>query len=103
MKPLHIFNLIVVYFMLIGVGSADVPVLLPGVNIQDGGGDLEVEKYSTPTSVDWNNDGNKDLLVGQYVDGHIWLFINEGTDLNPVFNGGSLVESNGSPISTPYG
>ena len=82
---------------------ADIPEIKPGVNVLDGGAPLEVDRHTTPTSVDWNNDGKKDLLMGQFEDGHIWLFINQGTNLNPVFNGGKLVETNGTPITTSFG
>jgi hypothetical protein len=34
--------------------------------------------------VDWNNDGNKDLVIGAY-DGRIHIFINEGTETEPDF------------------
>ena len=44
----------------------------------------------------------KDLVVGQFTYGYIWLYLNQGTNLNPVFNGGSKIESNGSPITTSY-
>lgn len=79
------------------------PLLKDGVLIQDGAVPLEVDRYPIPCVVDWNNDGAKDLLVGQYIDGWIWLFLNQGTDLNPVFDGGSLIESGGQPISVPSG
>lgn len=81
---------------------AEAPILEEGIKIQDGGSDLQVQYCSVPCVVDWNNDGMRDLLVGQFSYGWIWLFINQGTDLNPVFNGGSLVESNGSPISASW-
>ena len=101
MKALHMF----LWFLSLSTINlfADVPEIKPGVHILDGGGHLEMDRHTTPTSVDWNNDGKKDLLVGQYVDGHIRLFINQGTDLNPVFNGGTLVEANGTPITTSFG
>lgn len=86
-----------------GAMRAEAPDLEEGVFIQDGGGDLLVDWCSVPCVVDWNNDGAKDLLVGQFVNGWIWLFLNQGTDLNPVFNGGTLVESNGTPITANYG
>ncbi|MHC4942992.1 MAG: hypothetical protein ACYTG7_08240 [Planctomycetota bacterium] len=88
---------------LAGTMQAAEPELEEGVFIQDGGSDLLVDWCSVPCVVDWNNDGAKDLLVGQFVNGWIWLFLNEGTDLNPLFNGGSLVESNGSPIKADAG
>ena len=34
--------------------------------------------YSTPFVVDWNNDGMKDLLVGQLANGKIRLHLNAG-------------------------
>ena len=90
--------------LLLGAGAlkAEAPALEDGVLIQDGGGPLYVDGYSTVTTVDWNNDGKKDLLVGQYTNGYVWLYINVGTDSDPVFNGGVRVESGGFPITTPY-
>ena len=81
----------------------DEPYLLQGVFIQDGSGDLSVSYGAAPTITDWNSDSRKDLVVGQYIQGHIWVFLNQGTDLNPVFDGGTMIESNGVPITTTYG
>jgi hypothetical protein len=78
---------------------ADVPGIEKGVHIMNGGNYLEVELNAVPTAVDWNNDGAKDLVIGQLIEGYIWLFLNKGTDFNPVFNGGDLIHSNGEPIS----
>lgn len=85
-----------------GLLQADLPELVDCGLLQDGGADLLVSQGAIPASADWNNDGRKDLIVGQYLDGWIWLFLNQGTDLNPVFNGGTLIESNGVPITYPY-
>jgi hypothetical protein len=84
-------------------GIAGAPDLDPGVYIYDGGSPLQVAVMSAPTVIDWNNDGKKDLLVGQFTSGNIVLFLNQGTDANPVFSGSTLVESSGVPISTSYG
>ena len=46
--------------------------------------DIGVGLRATPTAVDWNADGKKDLVVGA-LDGKIHLFINEGTDTDPDF------------------
>jgi hypothetical protein len=46
--------------------------------------DISVGLRATPTVIDWNNDGMKDLAVGA-LDGRIHLFINEGTDVAPDF------------------
>jgi len=82
---------------------ADMPGVAQGFKIQDGAHDLMLSAHTNATVVDWNNDGRKDLLVGEYTGGYITLFLNEGTDLNPLFDGGVRVESNGMPITVSYG
>lgn len=82
-----------------GALHADTPGLHPGVNIYDGVDPLNVGSLATPFVIDWNNDGNKDLLVGDG-DGYVWLFLNTNTNADPLFNGGTKVESGGAPIQT---
>lgn len=43
-----------------------------------------VEGESDPCIVDWNDDGNKDLLVGQG-SGEVFKFMNRGTNQQPLF------------------
>ncbi len=50
-----------------------------------GGVTLSVDAHSIPWENDWNEDGKIDLLVGAS-DGTIYLYINVGTNANPVFN-----------------
>jgi hypothetical protein len=82
---------------------ADMPEIEPAVKIQDGVADLKVNLYSSPAWTDWNNDGAKDLVVGQIMYGYVWLYLNQGTNLNPVFNGGGQIQSGGVPISVTWG
>ena len=100
-SPLVISVLLVCLCVLDGHGA--IPELEAGVYIYDGDLPLGVDRHSAPAVADWNNDGRKDLLVGQFGRGYIWLYLNQGTDEEPVFNGGSRIESNGSPITTSYG
>lgn len=86
-----------------GIAFADMPGIVQGVKIQDGPIDLKLSSDTNATVVDWNNDGLRDLLVGEFAGGYVTLFLNEGTNINPLFNGGAKVESNGSPISVSYG
>jgi hypothetical protein len=80
------------------------PELAAGVYIYEGSSPISVTwGDSAPSVVDWNNDGRKDLLVGQEYNGHINLYVNVGTDTDPVFTGSSLVEASGTPITTSYG
>jgi hypothetical protein len=47
--------------------------------------------------VDWNNDGKKDLISGD-TKGQVWLFLNIGTDKEPVLAEGIRVQADGKPI-----
>ena len=91
--------------LLLGSGLAwgDLPPFFDGGKIQDGTEDLLVLGYASPTCADWNNDGAIDLVVGQLTDGNIWLYLNQGSNANPIFNGWTKIESNGTPITTTYG
>ena len=66
-----------------------------GVYLQDTSGDIDVDCYSVPVVYDWNNDGKKDLLVGQNnnSNGYISFFENVGIDSNPSFNAPVYVQS----------
>jgi hypothetical protein len=95
------------------------PVFATGVKIQAGGEPLRVygedrtwwkvngvwtvndecraAGYARVDVCDWNNDGRKDLLVA---DGRawLWLYLNVGTDAEPVLGAGTRVMANGKPI-----
>ncbi len=63
------------------------PLFASGAIIQMGIGSptktaLDVGAYATPVVVDWNNDGKKDLIIGNS-DGNIYGCLNIGTDENP--------------------
>jgi hypothetical protein len=55
---------------------------------------IAVGGRATPSVVDWNNDGRKDLVVGA-LDGRIHVYINEGTDSVPDFHTDQLVQAAG--------
>jgi hypothetical protein len=58
---------------------------------------------ASPELVDWNNDGLMDMVVGE-ADGRIALFINHGTQGNPVFTDYQYVKlSNGKDIRSWLG
>ncbi len=59
--------------------------------------------HAVPAVGDWNNDGKKDLIVGQFKNGHINLLLNTGTDKKPVFGEPELLTAGGKPISLPAG
>jgi len=51
--------------------------------------------------VDWNNDGNKDLIAGER-DGHIRLYINIGSNASPSFFNFSYIEVGGVDFDCGY-
>ncbi len=85
-------------------GAAGSPAdFAPEVIVQAAGKRLDVGSKASPCVADWNEDGKKDLLMGNG-SGEIFLYLNEGTHDQPIFgkpiklNGGSLdVGSNSSP------
>jgi TolB-like protein len=77
--------------------------LAPGVMVKADGKDLDVGGRAAPVVADWNEDGKKDLILGNG-SGEIFLYLNVGTNQQPAFgkpiklNGGKLdVGSNSSP------
>ncbi len=79
---------------------AGIPELEPGVYVSSNGKPLTVNYFTAPSMIDWNNDGRKDLLVGQFTSGNVWLFLNQGTDAQPVFGAGQLVRAGYAPLTT---
>jgi len=50
--------------------------------------------------VDWNNDGNHDLLVGDG-NGNVSVFLNTNNNSNPVLDSGTLILNTGNDRGTP--
>ncbi|MBN2136486.1 MAG: VCBS repeat-containing protein [Sedimentisphaerales bacterium] len=61
---------------------------------------IDVGDRATPTVVDWNNDGLRDLIVGSRY-GQIYLYINEGTDTAPDYRTTAFVRQNGANLDVP--
>jgi len=97
MKSLLIAAGVAVVFLCFGVSHAALLGLEEAVNIRDGSGYLNVGDRSATLVIDWNNDGKKDLVVGDGY-GYVWLYLNQGTNIDPVFNGGVKIESSGTAI-----
>jgi len=80
-------------------GTPGAPDFVTQLFIQEGAADLHVDGNgrSAPCLADFNGDGAKDLLTGNG-DGELVFYPNLGTNAAPVFNGHSLVTSQGTPI-----
>ena len=57
------------------------------------------EIFPTPCADDWDGDGKKDLLVGQFSSGKINLLLNTGTDNEPRFSSKSFLQAGGADIT----
>jgi hypothetical protein len=51
--------------------------------------------------VDWNEDGKKDIVTGEY-NGNIRIYLNTGTESNPVFSGHTLLKVAGAAFDAGY-
>ncbi|OHB81404.1 MAG: hypothetical protein A2W31_08640 [Planctomycetes bacterium RBG_16_64_10] len=72
--------------------------------VQAGAGDLQVAGYSVPLLADFNNDGRKDLVVGEGgggLAGKIRVYLNGGTATAPLFSGFNWLQSNGVTLVVP--
>jgi len=75
-----------------------------GVKLTAAGEPIDVEiGHLVPCVCDWNSDDKKDLIVGQFKNGAIRLYLNEGTDTEPVFNDFSILQAGGKPIKLDAG
>lgn len=60
----------------------------PGKPLLSSSGNLAPGLFATPFATDWNGDGRKDLLVGYQNASKIAVYLNSGTDSEPVFTTG---------------
>ena len=59
--------------------------------------------HFVPNVTDWNNDGKKDLVVGEFSQGAITLYLNTGTDAAPVLDKGTILQAGDKPIRLEAG
>jgi hypothetical protein len=71
--------------------------------ILDAGVPIDVGYYGAPLMFDWNHDGQKDLVCGQFTSGKIRFYPNLGPDSAPSFNGYSFLMADGFEITLPSG
>jgi hypothetical protein len=73
------------------------PVLL-----LDGKEPIDVDVgHATPYVVDWDGDGKKDLLVGQFGEGKLRIYLNKGTNTEPRFDGFTYLQAGGKDARVP--
>jgi hypothetical protein len=82
---------------------ASPPMYQNAVFLQAGGVNIDVSYYGSPCVYDWNGDGLKDLILGEFNYGNIRLYLNSGTNAAPVFTTYTLLAADGVAITLPYG
>lgn len=84
--------------------DAAAPAFQEGVKIEADGKPIDIEVgHLVPCVVDWNSDGKKDLIVGQFFGGRIRLYLNRGADGAPLFTDFTYLRAGGEEISLPFG
>jgi hypothetical protein len=80
------------------------PQFQEGIKIQSNGQDIDIPVgHLVPCVADWNGDQKKDLIVGQFSEGKICLYLNQGTNEKPEFKGFTEMQAGGKPIRLDAG
>lgn len=80
------------------------PQLQRGILIQASQSPIDVPVgHLVPNAVDWNGDGKRDLIIGQFQNGAIRLYLNQGTNAAPVFSDFTFLGVGGKPIKLDAG
>ncbi len=77
---------------------ADPVQLRPATNLYAGTTVMDVGDWAIPCVTDWNGDGRKDLLVGYRYADKIAVFLNVGTDAQPVLTNSYNLQAGGVDI-----
>lgn len=78
--------------------TSESPITLnQGADIQCGGTTIDVGYNAAPACVDWDEDGEMDMLAGNQT-GNVRLYLNDGGDSVPVFSSFSNIASGGTAI-----
>jgi hypothetical protein len=87
-------------YLFLNIGTDSSPAFGEGSRLKVGFVDLGMG--ANPFVVDWDNDGRKDLIVGD--SGRVYLLLNAGTDSSPQFATKSIICSptNGGGYTQPY-
>ena len=65
-------------------------------------GKASEERLISALAYDWDADGDYDLLLGSYENGHLYRQMNEGTNEAPKFTGKNIiVNAGGEPLALP--
>jgi hypothetical protein len=82
--------------------TRSLPELADPIVVEAAGAPIQVTTgHAAPFVVDLDNDGVKDLVVGQFDGGKARIYCNLGTDAERRFEGFAWLEADGEPASVP--
>ncbi len=88
----------------IGQSGNGLPELAEPLTILADGEPISVDiGHAAPYVYDYNKDGRKDLIVGQFGDGKARIYLNVGTDAEPVFDGFTYLQAAGEDAAMQPG
>ena len=97
-------RIVVLSLILVGFAFAPPPMFHDFVYIAAGGFPITVSGgHADPCVIDWDGDGLKDLLLGEFTQGRIRFYQNSGTNSAPVFTTFTYLQADGATITLPYG
>jgi hypothetical protein len=99
-------GMLVICVLLVAPGGlfASLLDLGPEELVQASSANISVPGYSVPSYVDWNNDGLKDLVVGDGPTdklGRVRVYLNAGTASSPQFSSFSYAQSGTGDLTVP--
>ena len=98
----RLIGVIIVSGLLIAV-YAQAPLFFDPESIKANGVNIDVGWHGSPYAYDWDEDGKKDLIIGQFTSGAIRFYANTGTHYNPVFGNYVWLQADGIEITLPAG
>jgi hypothetical protein len=86
---------------LVSTALAELPRFRGPLAVLDEGTPIDVGLVSAPLMYDWDGDGRKDLICGQFDSGRIRVYPNVGLDTAPEFDGYRFLRADGADIAFP--
>jgi len=83
--------------LFLNTGTSTNPSLTNTGYIEANNIDIDVGNLAVPEVNDWNEDGRKDLIIGCDA-GYVYVYLNQGTNIAPVFGNSIRIEANGNTL-----